>query len=107
MVAKSRRLISMTIALRHPIKARFLRNMLEEYPTFLDSWKNKTDKEFSEIAKESSGGDRDVEASIYASMCNAFNDDDVYKENEIYQFIFLICHSYYEGCVANRVQTSQ
>ena len=36
---------------------------------------------------------------IYASMCNAFNDD-VGKENLFYQSIFLMCYSYYESCVA-------
>lgn len=54
----------MAVALRHPIaakvddRANFLRILLNEYPTFLTDWENKTTTEFSKIAKEESGGDK-------------------------------------------------
>ena len=70
----------MAIALRHPIvakvddRANFLRRLLKEYPAFLNDWENKMEKEFAEIAKENSEGDREVEFTIYSSLCSAFND---------------------------------
>lgn len=69
----------MAIALRHPITAKvddraaFLKTLLDEYPKFLNNWENKTENEFVQIAKDNSGGDREVESTVYSNLCSAFH----------------------------------
>lgn len=105
MVAKSPIFFTMALALRHPIAAkvddgaRFLLNLLKEYPSFLNEWKNKTEKEFAEIAKDNSDGNIEIESTIYSSLCCAFNDNEE-KKSMFYQSVFLMCYSYYESCIA-------
>ena len=95
----------MAIALRHPITARvddrasFLRSLLEEYPRFLNEWENSTEEEFAQTAKDNADGDKEIEHTIYSSLCSAFNDN-AYRMNMFYQSVFLMCFSYYESCVA-------
>lgn len=95
----------MVIAVRHPMiakvddQASFLNTLLNEYPKFLNEWGNKLEKEFEQIAKDNSDGDRDVESTIYSSLCSAFKDDEE-RMNMFYQSVFLMCYSYYESCVA-------
>lgn len=95
----------MAIALRHPIaatvndRASFLRYLLTAFPNFLAEWENKAEKEFSQIAKDNSDGDIEVESTIYSSLCSAFNDN-ADRMNMFYQSAFLMCYSYYESCVA-------
>lgn len=95
----------MAIALRHPIaatvndRASFLRYLLTAFPKFLAEWENKAEKEFSQIAKDNSDGDKEIEHTIYSSLCSAFNDN-AYRMNMFYQSVFLMCYSYYESCVA-------
>ena len=95
----------MAIALRHPIMAKvddqasFLNTLLDEYPKFLNEWENKTEKEFEQIAKDSSDGEKDIESTIYNSLCSAFKDNGE-RMNLFYQSVFLMCYSYYESCVA-------
>lgn len=94
----------MTIAFRHPItaqvddRANFLRRLLKEYPTYLKDWEDNTEKEFAQIANETSCGDKEIENDIFSSLCTTFNNDD-YKMNMFYQAIFLMCYSYYESCI--------
>lgn len=95
----------MAIALRHPIaatvndRASFLRYLLTAFQKFLAEWENKAEKEFSQIAKDNSDGDIEVESTIYSSLCSAFNDN-ADRMNMFYQSAFLMCYSYYESCVA-------
>ena len=95
----------MAIVLRHPIaatvndRASFLRYLLTAFPNFLAEWENKAEKEFSQIAKDNSDGDIEVESTIYSSLCSAFNDN-ADRMNMFYQSAFLMCYSYYESCVA-------
>lgn len=95
----------MAIALRHPIaatvndRASFLRYLLTAFLNFLAEWENKAEKEFSQIAKDNSDGDIEVESTIYSSLCSAFNDN-ADRMNMFYQSAFLMCYSYYESCVA-------
>lgn len=95
----------MAIALRHPTTAKvdnwasFLRTLLNEYPRFLNDWEIKSEKEFRQIAHDNSDGDRDVESTIFSSLCTTFNDD-ADKENLFYQAVFIMCYSYYESCIA-------
>lgn len=95
----------MVIALRHPLVAKiddrvnFLKYLLKEYPTFLEEWENKTMKEFEQIAKVNSNGDKEVENDIFSSLCTAFDDDEG-KIDIFYQSVLLMCYSLYESCVA-------
>lgn len=95
----------MAFTVRHPItamvddRASFILSLLKEYPTFLTEWKNKTEKEFVQIAKEHADGDKEIEATTLSSLCSAF-DDNADKKNIFYQAIFIICYSYYESCIA-------
>lgn len=95
----------MAIALRNPITAKvddrasFLRTLLEEYPKYLNEWEHSTEEEFAQIAKDNADGDKEIEHTIYSSLCSAFNDN-AYRMNMFYQSVFLMCYSYYESCVA-------
>lgn len=95
----------MAIAIRHPIiakvddQASFLKTLLDEYPTFLNEWENKLEKDFKQISQDNSDGDRDAESTIYNSLCSAFKDNGG-RINMFYQSVFLMCYSYYESCVA-------
>ncbi len=95
----------MAIALRNPITAKvddrasFLRTLLEEYPRFLNGWENSTEEEFAQIAKDNADGDKEIEHTIYSSLCSVFNDN-ADRMNMFYQSVFLMCYSYYESCVA-------
>ena len=105
MVAKSPNCLTMAIALRHPIAAKiddrasFLNSLLKEYPKFLNEWENNAEKEFAQIAKDNADGDKEIESTIYSSLCSAFNDN-ADKMNMFYQSVFLMSYSYYESCVA-------
>ncbi len=105
MVAKSPNCLTMAITLRHPITAKvddrasFLRSLLKEYPKFLNEWEDSAEKEFAQIAKDNGDGDKEIESTIYTSLCSAF-DDNADKMNMFYQSVFLMCYSYYESCVA-------
>ena len=73
----------------------------EEKVTYVtyQKWLDKAEKEFSQIAKDNSDGDIEVESTIYSSLCSAFNDN-ADRMNMFYQSAFLMCYSYYESCVA-------
>lgn len=95
----------MAFALKHPIMAKvenqasFLKALLDEYPKFLNEWENRLEKEIEQIARDNSDGDKDVKSTIYNSLCSAFENNEECL-NMFYQSVFLMCYSYYEGCVA-------
>lgn len=56
------------------------------------------EEEFAKIARANSEGDRDIESTIFSSLCSVF-DDNADKKDLFYQSIFVMCYSYYESCV--------
>lgn len=99
----------MAFVVRHPItaqvddRAKYLRYLIEEYPSLLNNWERRQEQEFARIAKEDSVGDSEIELSIYTSLLNAFDDDDA-RQDLFYQSLLIMCFSYYEICVSRTMK---
>ena len=74
----------------------YLTHLLCMYPNLLDDWMQDKEKEHRCIAKESSNGDVEVEASIFQSLSHRY---DCFMETEVffYDAMFIMVYSYYES----------
>ena len=94
----------MAFAVRHPIvakiddRARYLLDLLEEYPEFLENWEKTTESQFAEEARKIADGDKEIERSYFNSLISSLDDDEE-RKNYFYQAILIMGFSYYESCV--------
>lgn len=80
-------------------RASFLEYLIKEYPSLLEEWTEKTNKEFEKEAVEESDGDYEIYSSIYNSFLSAF-DDIENREDMFYKAMLLMTYSYFESTVA-------
>lgn len=90
------------IAITHPIKQLinnqydFLSSMLNHFPSLLEDWVHKQEKEVKQLANEFANGDSDVYTSIYSSEISRV--DFCYDEEQLFnQAMLIMVYSYYES----------
>ena len=79
-------------------RAKYIQDLVHEYPRFLKKWSEETDKSFQEIASEYAEGDPDVFYGTYSSFLPAFEEDDC-RRDIFYKAMVLMVYSYYEGII--------
>lgn len=89
---------------RNPIRDKIdtgyshIKKLISEYPRLMSSWMEEQDTQSMQIAKESAGGDTEIELSIYSRELAKCEDTDEILDI-FYQSMVLMVYSYYERCV--------
>lgn len=90
------------IAITHPIKQLinsqydFLSSMLDRFPSLLEEWIQKQEKEVEQLANEIAAGDSEVYSSTYSSEISRV--DSCYYEEQLFnQAMLIMAYSYYES----------
>ena len=93
-------IIAMSTTIRNTILAQVedRASFLEHLITELENWREVTDKEFKQIARDSSDGDSEMRENIYSSLITAF-DENEYRKDMFYKSMLIMVYSYYEGIV--------
>lgn len=94
----------MAFTKRNPIRDKIdngyshIKKLISEYPRLMSSWMEEQDTQSLQIAKESAGGDKEIELTIYSQELAKCEDTDEILDI-FYQSMVLMVHSYYERCV--------